>query len=176
MALSKMPPFSFNHVDQVDTPSDVYTADELKQKFDSRGNEIKAFLDALIDKLNSTTDGDSGADNIAATAIPDLDGATVQALLESIRNKLKSTTDGASGADFVAATGIAGLTGETVQALLESLKNYTDSELGNLRNYTDSELAIRDSNLNTHKISGDHDQRYYTKTELDPYLRTGDTS
>lgn len=106
--------------------------------------KVETDLDALITALNSTTDGSSGADKLGMTAIEGLDGETVQAIIESLRNKLKSTTDGASGADFVAATGITGLTGETVQTLLEALKNYID----------------------THKASGDHDGKYYSKTEV----------
>ncbi len=142
MSLNKFTGFTFNHMDQEDTPD--LTPEQVKAAFDSRGVDLKTFLDALIDVLNSTTKGASGADNIAATAITNLDGATVQALLESLRNKLKATTDSASGADFVGATGITGLTGGTVQALLEALKTYID----------------------THKSSADHDSRYYTETEI----------
>ena len=142
MSLNKFTGFTFNHMDQEDTPD--LTPEQVKAAFDSRGVDLKTFLDALIDVLNSTTKGASGADNIAATAITSLDGATVQALLESLRNKLKATTDSASGADFVGATGITGLTGGTVQALLEALKTYID----------------------THKSSADHDSRYYTETEI----------
>ncbi|WP_179215778.1 GDSL-type esterase/lipase family protein [Paenibacillus sp. MY03] len=107
---------------------DGLSAAELKQKFDQSGNTIKTFInDVLLPALALTADDNSGADNIGATAITDLDGTTVQALIESIRNKLRGTTTSSSGADFVGATTIGGLAGNTVQALLESLKTYVDN-------------------------------------------------
>lgn len=125
--------------------SDGLSAAQLKAKFDEAAGIIKTYInDTLVTELESTTDGSSGADQIGATAISDLTGATVQALLESLRNSLKSTTDGSSGADFVNATTISGLSGSTVQGLIESLKTFVD----------------------THKTSGDHDGRYFTETEL----------
>lgn len=129
-----------------DHPSqEGWTAAQLKAAFDANANgEIKTAINAIIDDLVAIADGASGADNIGATAITDLDGATVQALIESLRNKLKSIIDGSSGADFINATAIFGLDGTTVQALLEALKTYID----------------------THKSSTDHDGRYYTETEL----------
>lgn len=109
MPLEKFAGFTFNHVDQEDTPD--LTPEQVKAAFDSRGVDLKTFLDSLIDILNSTTDGASGADNIAATAIADLDGATVQALLESLKDYIDATSiDGVSnpGADIdlVGGTGI----------------------------------------------------------------------
>lgn len=121
------------------------TYTQLQAKFDEAAGLIKTYLNStLLSELASTTDSSAGADNIGATAIPDLTGTTVQALLESLRNNLKATTDGASGADFVNATAIAGLSGTTVQALLEAI----------------------DAALTTHKSSADHDGRYFTETEL----------
>ncbi len=78
-----------------DHPSQAgFTAAQLKAVFDAKANEeIKAAINGIIDDLISVIDSVSGADNIGATAITDLDGATVQALLESIRNKLKSVVD-----------------------------------------------------------------------------------
>lgn len=131
-------------VSLADKPNTVYTAAQLKAYFDDSSEEIQAALNGLIDDLLAVTDSNSGADNIGATAVTDLDGATVQALIESVRNKLKSIVDGSSGADFIAATAISGLTGATVQALLEALKGYID----------------------THKTSSDHDGRYYTESEV----------
>lgn len=108
-----------------DHPSqEGFTAERLKAAFDAIANEeVKHAINGIIDDLIAKGDGSSGADQIGATAINDLDGATVQAILESLRNKLKSTTDNSSGADFIGATGISNLDGTTVQAILESLRN-----------------------------------------------------
>jgi uncharacterized protein YukE len=138
------PAYPVNNVQQLpDLVKDQSTT--IKQTFDKTGADTKVYIESLLSELESTTDGTSGADNIGATSITDLDGTTVQELLESIRNKLKSTTDSTSGADFINATSITDLSGVTVQDLLEALKQYID----------------------THKSSSDHDGRYYAKVEAD---------
>lgn len=108
-----------------DHPSQTgFTAAQLKAAFDAIANEeVKTTINGIIDDVIATSDGASGADQVGATAITDLDGATVQAILESLRNKLKSTVDNASGADFIGATAISNLDGTTVQAILESIRN-----------------------------------------------------
>lgn len=143
--------FSFNHKDQVDNLG-VATGDSslVKAWFDSRAEEVLAYVNAWFTLLQQTTDGDSGADAIGATLIPDLDGATVQSMLESLRNKLKDVEPGTSGADFVRATTIDGVSGDTVQGLLVGLKSFID-------NYN---AAHKDYG------STDHDNRYYTQQEL----------
>lgn len=129
-----------------------WTAARLKAAFDAIANEeVKTAINGIIDDIIATTDGASGADNVGATSITDLSGTTVQGILESLRNILKSVIDGASGADFVSATSIDGLSGITVQALLESLKSFLDTYNTNHKKNT----------------STDHDNRYYTETEID---------
>jgi len=88
MALTKQGDFTFNHADQVDRPA--YTAAENKAKFDSRASELKATLNGLIDDLEATTDGASGADSIGATTVGSLSGATVQAILEEMDTAIGS--------------------------------------------------------------------------------------
>ncbi|MFC3797898.1 hypothetical protein [Cohnella sp. GCM10012308] len=137
--LEKLNGFTFNHSDQADRLSDSLTADEVKEKFDSRGEELRLAVNALIDALQAVTSGDSGALNIGASTIADLNGTTVQAILQSIRDILK----GSSGAGFVGASAIAGLSGGTVQALLQALKDLIDSQGTSVgQNYvTKSELT-----------------------------------
>lgn len=78
--------FSFNHSDQQDDLYQTKTAAEIKQDFDSRGNELKAIINALIDQLQNTIAGDSGAFNVKATGITGLAGNNVQTLLESLKS------------------------------------------------------------------------------------------
>lgn len=143
--------FSFNHSDQVDNFG-VATgnAATVKAMFDSRAQEVLDYVNAWFTLLQQTTDSDSGADAIGATAIADLDGQTVQVLLESLRNKLKATIDSASGADFIGATEINDIQGVTVQAILEGLKAFVDAY----------------NAAHKHADSTDHDNRYYTEAEL----------
>lgn len=127
MTLNKMGNFSFNHTDQQDDLYHVQSALQIKQDFDSRANELKTTLNALIDSLTAITNGTSGADNIGATAIQDLTGTTVQAILKSLRDALKSVTNGSSGTEFINGAPITGVTGSTLYAQLSSLKGLIDA-------------------------------------------------
>lgn len=139
--------------------TDGLTAAQLKAKFDESPTAFKTFVNSLIDELEATTDGSSGADSIGSTTISGLTGNTVQVVLEALKTlvdtkaatadtytrtelnngqldtryftetEIQATTDSASGADKTGATAISGLTGATVQALLESLKALVDSQL-----------------------------------------------
>jgi len=126
MAFEKMGTFSFNHINQPDELN--LPADDTKAKFDSRANELKIALNKVVDLLNATTDGASGADNVGMTPISGLGAASnVQAVVEALITRLNATTDGASGADLIGATGVTGLTGATAQDLIEALKSYVDA-------------------------------------------------
>lgn len=145
MSLDTMEDFTFKHTAQADNISGVYTAAQIKTYYDSRGVELRTFINELVGIFNSVTDGSSGADNVAMTAIAALGAtATVQSTIEALVVKLQAVTDSSSGADFTGATAISGLTGGTVQAILEALKSYIDN----------------------HKTSTDHDSRYYTQSQL----------
>lgn len=149
MPLTKLNTFTKKVADLADKPNATMTAAQVKAQFDAAPDEVRQSLNAVIDQLQSIVDGDSGADNIKLTAIPDLTGSSVQSALESLRNSLKSAIDGASGADFINSTSITGVTGTTVQSQLESLKTLIDAV------YTKYQLD-----------SGQLDNRYFTETEL----------
>lgn len=93
MPLQQMGDFSFNHADQQDKLYQTMTAAEIKAAFDSRGNELRAFINNLISILNSTEDGNSGADNIAATPISG-SPSTVQGMLEWLKTQIDNTALG----------------------------------------------------------------------------------
>lgn len=95
MAFEKMGAFTFNHTRQPDELNSP--ADEVKKNFDSRGNELKTALNKIVDLLNSTVDGFSGADNVGATGKNGLTGTTVQALIDELKTlvDVKETPNGA---------------------------------------------------------------------------------
>jgi hypothetical protein len=65
--------------------NDGLSSAQLKGRFDKAGNDIKTYInDVLLEELESVTDGDSGADNIGATAVGDGTATTVQGILEEI--------------------------------------------------------------------------------------------
>lgn len=65
--------------------NDGLSSAQLKGRFDKAGTDIKTYInDVLLDELARTTDGDSGADNIGATAVGDGTATTVQGILEEI--------------------------------------------------------------------------------------------
>ncbi|GIN38377.1 sialidase family protein [Heyndrickxia oleronia] len=119
----------------------IMSAADLKAYFDSAPEEIRDAYNKAIAVLLSVTDGDSGADNIGATKIKDVDGETVQTILESLKvlidkkigttdvftkKELESTTEGSSGASKIKTSPISGLTGDNVQSFLKALKDTID--------------------------------------------------
>jgi hypothetical protein len=85
MPLNQMNDFTFKHSDQIDQIYSVMTSTQIKENFDKQGKELRDFINALISKLNSQIDGDSGADNIKATPIQSITGNSIQEILEQLK-------------------------------------------------------------------------------------------
>jgi hypothetical protein len=85
MPLDKLLAFTKKVGDLADKPNQTMTAAQVKAQFDAAPDEMRLAFNQLIDDLQSVVDGDSGADNIKATAIAELTGTTVQSLLESLK-------------------------------------------------------------------------------------------
>jgi hypothetical protein len=181
MPFTQQNPFSFNHIDQIDTPLDDATT--LKQLWDSRGNELRTAFNGLIAALNATAA--SASVGFSPNANVDTEANTVQEAFDALVNLLHGT----GGAAWLKSVGVSGITGDNVQALLESLKSYIDTHKDSSdhdeRYYTESEIDTKISTLNNadsdnatnltdHKTSGDHDSRYYTETESDAKFETKD--
>lgn len=88
---------NLNNISQLsDEPNDVGTdalsADELKERFDKAGNQIKQFInEVLIPYLQSVY----AAGDIGITEIPGLtDAETVQTALETLKSQLDNTSTG----------------------------------------------------------------------------------
>jgi hypothetical protein len=64
----------------------------MKAQFDAAPNEVREYLNKLIDVLLRTTAGDSGAKNIGATNITGLTGTDVQTILEDLTTKTYAAT------------------------------------------------------------------------------------
>lgn len=84
----KLVSFTKDVSDLADQPA-LGSAAALKAHFDAAPDEVRQYLNKLIDALKKTESGDSGAKNIGATSISGLTGTDVQALLESL-NTLKA--------------------------------------------------------------------------------------
>lgn len=87
MPLERLEAFTKTVSDLDDKPNATMTAAEVKAQFDAAPNEVREYLNKLIDVLQSDVDGDSGADNIKATPIstsPD----TVQGILEWLNSQI----------------------------------------------------------------------------------------
>jgi hypothetical protein len=91
MALEKLNAFTKDVSDLSDRPA--LNPTELKAQFDAAPDEVRQYLNKLIDALKKTTAGDSGAKNIGATTISGLTGTDIQTILESLNtavNKIKT--------------------------------------------------------------------------------------
>lgn len=78
-----------------DEPNDVtgLTAVELKALFDKAPNDIKTYINSLIDILNSTVSGSSGSENISSANIPGLIGNTVYAQIVNLLSQVLTLTN-----------------------------------------------------------------------------------
>jgi hypothetical protein len=59
-----------------------------KTQFDAAPDELRQYFNKLIDSLKLTTDGDSGAKNIGASAISGVEGTDIQSILISLKGLL----------------------------------------------------------------------------------------
>jgi hypothetical protein len=82
-----------------DEPSETpLTAAQLKAAFDYLVTKvIGPRINDILDLLVAVTDSASGADNIGATAISGVTGATVQAILEDLKDQIDGVTLGSIG-------------------------------------------------------------------------------
>ena len=90
-----IPTFAFNPVDGVkntatfpDPASETAARKQIQDVFDQIATYIN---DEITDVLNSTTDGASGGDSVAMTAISGVTGATVQAIAEDLKTQIDAT-------------------------------------------------------------------------------------
>lgn len=85
-----------NHQSLPDKPrSPTYTATALKVLYDKAPNDIKTYVNSiLMVELESTTDGNSGADNVGATPITGGVANTVQGILEELDTVLDNVVLG----------------------------------------------------------------------------------
>jgi hypothetical protein len=84
MAFTKQAPFTKKVTDLPDKPSPTYTATDIKAHFQTPSDELMVTVNNAIDKLNATTDGVSGADNVGATGFDGL-ASNVQVLLDYLK-------------------------------------------------------------------------------------------
>lgn len=92
MPFEKLTNFTAKVADLPDRPT-LATA-ELKAQFDAAPDEVRVYLNQLIDALKATTTGDSGAKNIGATSISGLSGNDVQTLLEALKTSVDNVVVG----------------------------------------------------------------------------------
>jgi hypothetical protein len=79
----KLVSFTKDVSDLADKPA-LGSAAALKAQFDAAPDEVRVYLNKLIEALQKTTAGDSGAKNIGVTSISGLTGSDVQTILESL--------------------------------------------------------------------------------------------
>jgi hypothetical protein len=73
----------------------------LKAQFDAAPEELRVYLNKLIDALKLTTAGDSGAKNIGTTNITGLTGNDVQSQLESVLDWVRSFGLGGNSKELI---------------------------------------------------------------------------
>ena len=79
--LAKLNSFTFNYTGQPDKLYEVMTAAEIKAAFDSRGEELRISINAIIDSFKSV----DGAKNIGITSITGLTATNMQELIAALK-------------------------------------------------------------------------------------------
>ena len=82
LPFEKLVSFTKKVADLPDRPA--LNPSELKAQFDSAPDEVRRYLNQLIEALEKTTEGDSGAKNIGATPIPGIEGTNIQTILNNL--------------------------------------------------------------------------------------------
>lgn len=89
MAFEKFQGFNFNHKDQRDDLRSVVTnSSEIKAMFDSRGEELAAFINALIESMNSTEEGKSAAESLGIPPLDGIDSSNVYGAMKEFNTKV----------------------------------------------------------------------------------------
>ena len=104
-----------NHIQALDDePNDVtgLTSTQLKAVFDQAPNDIKIYINNLVDILNSTVKGFSGSENIGSPTIQGITGNTVY---EQIANILTVAQAAQAGTIFPGAVTDAMLSNDSGQ-------------------------------------------------------------
>lgn len=92
MPLQKLTSFTTKVADLDTQP--ILDPASLKARFDAAPDEVRRYLNQLIDDLLSATAGNSGAKNIGASTIAGLSGNDVQTLLESLKTTIDNVVVG----------------------------------------------------------------------------------
>lgn len=111
---------------------------DLKAYFDGNALQIAEKLNRTIDNLLAVGSGDSGADNIGASAVGDGNGETVQAVLEEMYAKIVSEIGDRANADGVLQDEIDEiLNGGAFNGLLDSKVDKVDGKALSQNDFTD---------------------------------------
>jgi hypothetical protein len=92
MAFEKLNSFTKDVSDLSDKPS--LNPSELKAQFDAAPDEVRQYLNKLIDALKKTTVGDSGAKNIGVSPISGVTGNDIQTVLGNLTTISGSNANG----------------------------------------------------------------------------------
>jgi hypothetical protein len=143
-----------------DTPnSDGLTASQLKAFFDGRTNEeVKTSINGIIDALSATTDSESGADQIGATALKVGGAESVQGQLEELKAE---KVDKVAGKEL--STNDYDNT-EKAKVTANTLARHTHDNKALLDTYAQTETNLADAVSKKHSHSN--------KTLLDTYAQT----
>lgn len=146
------------------------------EETNSNNADIMFKVNQIVDKLNSIFVDDGGEGGIVDVEIrgnvvkikpiAPFTSDNVEDFLTELMSRLKSFEEGGSGASLIGSEELEGIDGNNVQAHLKGLYDLV------------IELTS-DENINAaleqHKSSGDHDERYYKKDEIDGVVEEVDS-
>ncbi len=87
-------------------PAQPVSEDAARAQLQDLHDQTKDYLDDVVDILNSTTDGTSGADNVACPTLIGGGGLTVKTNLEKVVNEIQNIQVGQIGENAIATSNI----------------------------------------------------------------------
>lgn len=143
------------------------------EEIDVNNADIVAKINEVVDMLNSLFENEDGGvveielrgSVVKITPIEPFTSDNVEDFLGELITRLRSNIEGVSGASLIGSSEIVGISGSNVQDQLKSLHELVKTIVA--EGSTSAELAL-------HIKSDDHDERYYTKTEIDTTMDTLD--
>lgn len=157
MTLEKNLNFSFNHKAQTDRLYEIMTSTQIKEAFDSRGEDLKEFIYNIIDILNSTT-ANSGARNIGFNGDEGIKATNVQDAIELLKKDVIKMALGDIPDGTIEDVKLSDLKGQVKERLLNTINDlnktkellsklevsYTDNKKDISKKISDIELVLKD--------------------------------
>lgn len=168
---------------QIVLPYPDFQLNEIIDPYEHNSNnsEMIIKINEMVTVLNSFINGEANtslsAMAVSMPGVEPIEGSDLETFLRNLIGLLRATTQDESGAHFVKSAKIEGIAGESIWEQLANVASQvtgldpnTGEPVPGANNLSALVNQLR-VDLNNHKTSGDHDVRYFTKTDMDNLIK-----